>query len=423
MTPTRRPSSGSATTDIAAEDPAPRHGGSGTARRAPLLTDAPSEGPAGSSDSFDALVEEIRRRYYSNTWLLWDRLAEVIRRRLDLSPRSTAAAAAAGLLGTGLRLALALLATAMAGQWTGIPWGRWMVILLVLGLLDALDSWMTPQPDVSLGQRFSRYFEEWTPLLPTIRQEADLRQLAEFTRHLIRLPLAMAVGVGVAAGMLVASWIVAPAAMSELPAGTIVVLALLLYEFGTHSIYWGNLVNWALMSREARYDHELFWPNPAHSPEVQKAMRKTAVQGSAAGASITLFLVATVVLVSWESPTVLPLGAGFILIGYLSNIGAALGSRAAVRTIVERARLERLQGLQRRIRAFGPRYTDLTPQESDQLRDLLDLHDRIWATPSTPTTTHTLLRTTAGLIVPTITFIITVFGEVSAERILDAVLH
>ena len=61
-------------------------------------------------------------------------------------------------------------------------------------------------------------------------------------------------------------------------------------------------------------------------------------------------------------------------------------------------------------------------QESEQLRELLFLHDRIRDAPSSPSATHTLLRAAAGLIVPTIVFIITVLGEVSAERLLDTIL-
>jgi len=49
------------------------------------------------------------------------------------------------------------------------------------------------------------------------------------------------------------------------------------------------------------------------------------------------------------------------------------------------------------------------------------LHNTIRDAPTT-STTQSLVRAAAGLIVPTIVFVITVFGEVSAERILDAIL-
>ena len=69
-----------------------------------------------------------------------------------------------------------------------------------------------------------------------------------------------------------------------------------------------------------------------------------------------------------------------------------------------------------------PRGLCSAPEESQQLRDLLFLHDKIRDAATSPTTARTAVRTAAGLLIPTIAFIITVFGEVSAERLLDAIL-
>jgi len=129
-----------------------------------------------------------------------------------------------------------------------------------------------------------------------------------------------------------------------------------------------------------------------------------------------------VVLVSWDSPLVLPLAVGFIVLGYLTAISSTLGFRASIQKIVQRARHQRLQGLRHRIEAFEPRYTDLSSQESEQLRDLLALHNTIRDGPNTPTTTHTVMHALVGLIIPTVLFVVAVFGEVYAERILDAIL-
>jgi hypothetical protein len=281
---------------------------------------------------------------------------------------------------------------------------------------------MAPPPGVPLGPRLRQIVDDWTALVPTIARESDLRDLAEFTRRWIRLPVAAGVGASVSAVMLASCWLFTPIGLQRLPVGSVVLLALVLFEFGLNVVFWGNLFNWIFMARESRYEHQLFWPSPADSPEVRKAMRKTTSQGFGAGLWITVYLVLSVFLVSWDSPLVLPLAIGFILIGYLAAICQAVISRASVRRIVERIRLQRLLGIQRRIEEFGSRYTDLTPQESDRLRDLLFLHDRIRNAPSAPAATHALARTAAGLLLPTIAFVITVFGEVSAERFLDAIL-
>ena len=263
--------------------------------------------------------------------------------------------------------------------------------------------------------------DDWLALVPTIVRESDVQELADFARRWYRLQRALVVGGTVTAVMLGICWLFTPAAMGELPAGSIVLLAFLLYEFGVF-MPGADLWYWMLMAREAGYEHHLFWPSPADSPQVQNAVRMTNFFGFATGIWITVYLVLTVILVSWESPLVLPLGVGFMVFGYLTTIGKTLALRASIQKIVERIRDQRLHGLQNRIDAFGSRYTDLSPQESEQLRDLLTLHDKIRDAPTTPTTTHTMMHAAVGLIIPAIMFAIAVFGEVYAERILDAIL-
>jgi hypothetical protein len=380
------------------------------------------EEPTGRSEAFEALVEDIRRRYIAISMDVSRSLLDEVRRRLGLAPTAAGTLALSGLIGVGIRLALVFLATALAGQWTDIPWGPWGVIIIFFGLNDAGGPLMSPASDVPLGPRLKRTLQNWTALLPTVARESDLRELADFTRRWIRLPVAAAAGVAVVAIMLLACVLFTPAALSDLPAGSIVLLTLVLYEFGVNTVFWGNLFNRAFMAREARSDHNLFWPSPADSPEVHKVMRKTTEQGFGAGLWITFYLVLALVLVSWDSPLVLPLAVGFVVIGYLTTIGLAFGNRGSVRKIIERSRHRRLALFRSRIDAFETRMVDLSPEESEQLRNLLFLHDRIRDAPASPTNAHTVVRTAVGLLIPTIAFVITVFGEVSAERILDAIL-
>jgi hypothetical protein len=328
----------------------------------------------------------------------------------------------AGLTGSGSRLLVALAATALFGEWAGMPWGRWAVILVSYAVIEGEMALTAGPLDVSPHPKVRQIVEDWTALLPTIVRESDLRDLAGFTGRCQRLPVVMAAGVAIAAVMLLAGVLFAPAALGELPAGSVVLLAWLLFDFGRTSIYWGNLFYWAYMAREARYDHDLFWPSPADSPEIEKAMRRTTQQAFLTGGWITFLLVMTVVLVGWDSPLVLSLAVGFVMIGYFATIGMTFSNRASVRRIVERNRQQRLALFRSRIAAFAPRMADLSHEETEQLRDLLFLHHEIRDAPSVPTTTQTVVRTAAGLLIPTIVFVITVFGEVYAERFLDALL-
>ena len=387
----------------------------------PLLEARPEE-PTGRSESFEACVKNIRRWYASSAGDPIYRLMDLIRRRLGVAPQSPGAAMLAGLTGSGVRLLVALLAAVLFGQWAGIPWGPWTVVLASYAVIEGLNMAMSASSDLPPPPALKRIVEDWTALLPAIVRESDLRDLAAFTRRWYRLPVVVPVGVVVAATMLLACALFTPVALSELPAGSVVLLAWLLYDFGVATVYYGNVFQRAFMAREARYDHDLFWPSPADSPEIHKVMRKTTKQGFAVGVWVTVWLVLAVVLVGWDSPLVLPLAAGFVVFGYLSTIGLAFGNRASVRKIVERSRHQRLAVLRRRIDTFKARFADLTPQESEHLEHLLRLHDRVRDAPTTPSTTHTVARTAAGLLIPTIAFVITVFGEVSAERILDAIL-
>ena len=127
-------------------------------------------------------------------------------------------------------------------------------------------------------------------------------------------------------------------------------------------------------------------------------------------------------LVSWDSPMVLPLTVGFIVIGYLTTISVALINRASIQKIVERIRQQWLTVLRDRIDGFGRPIPDLSAEESARLRETIDLHNLIRDAPSTPTTTRTPTHTAVGLIIPTLMFLVTVLGEVYAERFLDTIL-
>ncbi len=388
------------------------------ALRVPDASQSTPEESNGRSEAFDARVEEVRRLFGASGEHVFSPMADSIRRRLGLAPKSPEALLVVGSLGLGARLALALLATVLVGRWADIPWPRWAVIFVFYGLFDAARQTWYPD-DVELGPRIRQLGENMTALVPTIVEESHLEDLAAFLRRWNRPWVQLAFGVPVAAIMLGAGWLFAPAEMEQLHAGSVVLLALLLYDFGALMVA-GDVFEWAFTARQAKYDHDLFWPSPADSPEIRKAMQLWNVRLLTFW--ITVYLLLTLVLVPWESPLIVPLAVGFIVIGYLTTFGAALGDRASIRTIVERVRDQQLDELRQRIEPFKSRVSDLSTRESEQLRELLVLHNTIRDAPAISSLAHTAARVAARLIVPTIVFVVTVFGEVSAERFLDAIL-
>lgn len=379
------------------------------------------EGTSKRSPEFEEHLDEIRRRLASGGNYLFTFLEDQLCKKLRLTPLSAAATGLTVLVAVGFRLALALFATASFGDWSDIPWARWAVVLAFFGFFEAVTPWMNRPLDAPPSHLAGRLVGQWTALLPTLKSESDLRDVAAFTRRWDRLPPVVVVGAVVAATMLSACWLFAPAATGALPAGTIVLLALLLYEVGEGIVHQG-VFRTMFLAREARYQHDLFWPSPVDTPHVRVALRMGTGFGLISGVWISLYLAMTVVLVGWASPVVVPLAGGFILLGYLLTIGATLINRSSIRAIVERSRDHWMAALQRRIEEFGPPVTQRDDEDAERLARLIALHNVIRDAPSGPTRTRTVVRAAGGMIIPTIVFIITVFGEVYAERVLDTIL-
>ncbi|HSJ35423.1 MAG TPA: hypothetical protein VLB85_10250 [Acidimicrobiia bacterium] len=374
--------------------------------------------PAEQSETFDEYVEDIRIRYASNPFLLVH-VEDLARRRLGLAPLTAPAAVLAGLSGIAIRLAAALLATALVGEWAGIPWGRWAVVIVLYGLFDATQPQRTPPLDVPMRRYARRVVEDRTALLSTMALESDLARLAQFHRRWLRMPVSAAVGVVVTATMLAAIWLFAPTGISELPVGSLVLLAFLLYDFGAGAVF-SNLVDVLFMAREAEYDHHLFWVSPVDSPEVQSELRMMNFLSFGVGMWVTLWLVLSVVLVSWDSPLV-PLAVGFIVIGTsprsvrpspsaVASTASSSGSSPAADDTATAHRDFRVPVRRSLPSGFGAAARTHRPPQHDP------------GCPHLAHQVHTLMHAAAGLIVPTILFVLTVFGEVYTERVFDALL-
>ncbi|MEN8239755.1 MAG: hypothetical protein ABFR53_11210, partial [Actinomycetota bacterium] len=365
------------------------------------MIDAGLESSSRHSKEYDVLVEDIRTRLASGDTLSYFRFEDWLRRKFGIAPLRAGAAVFVGLVGVGIRLGLALAATTLVGEWADIPWVRWTVILAFFAVVDVVTPLMNRPLDMASSPAARQLVEVWSALLPTVERKSDLRDLVEFTRRLSRLTVSLAAGMVVTVVMLVGCWLFTPPALGGVPIGSIVLLVFLLEEFG-EGVVFGNYQQSAFIIHEARYDHHLFWPSPADSPQVKSALKGGTRHGFITGIWITFYLALAVWLVSWGSPLVLPLAVGFIVIGYLTTISVALINRASIQKIVERSRERWLTVLQDRIDGFGRPVPDLSHEESARLRESIDLHNLIRDAPSTPTTTRTLIHTAVGLIIPTL---------------------
>lgn len=372
----------------------------------------------------DEAAEEIRRRVASDVFLS-ARLENLGLRALGMDLSTWSAAFLAAVAGIGVRFLLPVLATTIAGQWDGAPWWRWLVIAILVG---GSDAWAVHRhaPLWGSGSRqhrqpaMRRVLEDFTAMIPTIARERDVRDLLGFTRRWYRLRTSASVAVGIAITILLFSLAVAPEGVAALPIGSLVVLALLLYDFG--ELAFENLFSVALMTRESRYEHRLFWPSPVDSVEVRAELRVWATMQFMIGVGVTLSLVLALILVSFDSPLVLPLAGGFVVWGYITTLVSMVGVRSSIGRIATRTRDANLALLQAELDRYRDRFASLSTEEASEVEHLLTLHAAIQDAPTTPRASRAFAHAAVALVIPTAMFVLTVFGEVIAERILDALL-
>jgi hypothetical protein len=380
----------------------------------PVVLETSPDRPVRRSEAFTRLAANI---------FLGARLEDAGLRRLGIDRSSALAAGLAAAAGVGLRFFIPVAITAAAGQWAGAPWWSWALIAVVLGASDALGMHRHRAPDASAETMPSgprRLLADFTALVETIERDDDVRQLAMFVRRWYRLPVSVAIAAAVALTILLTCLLVSPDGVRALPVGSLAVLALLLYDFG--ELAFQNLFAVPFMARMADFDHRLFWASPVDSAAVRSAMRVWATMQFMVGIGVTLSLVLAIVVVGLDSALVLPLAASFVMWGYLTTFASMLGVRASVRRIVERIRDRNLAALQRRIDAYGSHFAELPRGDAEDVARLIALHATIRDAPTAPATSRTLVHAVVALVIPTVMFIVTVFGEVLAERLLESAL-
>lgn len=389
--------------------PLARDGDVPPAQRTPTVDEAPQR-----TEASEAYVQEIHRSLtsISRTFAL-AHLADRTLRPRGIAPSSLRGAVLTGIAGASLRMLVPLAVTAVASDGMGAPLWRWLVVAVALGFGDVV---------FALGHAPTRYAEQQagTALVPLITREADLRELAAFVRRWYRLRVSVPVAMLIAAGLLFACFLAAPEGVRELPIGSVAMLALLFYEIGEVA-FW-SLYSLPYFRRQGNFEHNLFWASPVDSMAVQKELRAWAIAQNGAGIMVTIYLVLALVIVSLDSPLLLPVALGVVVTGYLTTFVSMVAVRSAVRRIVQRIRDEQLAVLQQRLGAYGTRAGELTSREADDVSKLLTLHHLIRDTPTSPRSAQTLVHAVTALLVPTLAFLIAVLSEVYAERLLDQLL-
>lgn len=368
----------------------------------------------GRSEAFTADVREIEQRLVSvSDVFVMARLTSLASRRLPIDRDVGRGLVFVGIAGALIRLGLPLLAALAFGQLGESPVLRWALIAAILGTLDAGSA--------HRHRASNPAFHDFAALLRTIAHDDDTHDLVLFTRRWYRLRISAAFAASVALFVVLGCAIAAPVAFSALPFGSIVLLAMLAYEVGETAFFTVGFMT-PFLAHEARFDHGLFWLNPVASTPVRRVLDAWARMVGLMGIGSTGYLVLAIFLVSPGSPLLLPVVAAFTIAGYVATIVALIWLRRSISTIAGRILDQGVETLERRISAYAARLDSLVPDESEELARLVLMYQTVRAAPTTPQAWETLGHAARGLLVPTLTFLVAVFSEVYAERLLDRLL-
>jgi hypothetical protein len=341
------------------------------------------------------------------------RLGTLASRRLGLSPLSARGSGLTGLIGAVLWFGTPAVVTLLVGGTSSAPWTRWALVAVALGVAEAAT--------LTAHQESRPLVRDFDALPQSLRHEADRRALSAFTLKWLRLKVSAAVACSVTALALGASAIVSPLAMSALPAGTIALLGLMLYEL-TELSFVLLFFTGPLLFREAKYAHDLFPLDPASAIPVQRALRTWGTSVWAVGISTTLMSALAGFLVGPDAPALVTVVAAFTLIGYLATFLSLALMHASLRTVVGAIHDATMARLQRSITDLQGRLESLRPEESQRLQYLLGLYTLVRDAPTTPKASRTLGHALTALIIPTLGLFVAVLTEVYAERFLEVVL-
>jgi hypothetical protein len=385
----------------------------GASPQTPVRTSGASPPPA---VEVDARLEELRALLVHEFQQFWvSRAAQAVADRRGLDPASRRVVVATGSAGASIRLTLAVVTAGFAGQWSGAPWWRWAVVAAVLGVGDALAM---RRHTVANLVPFTR---DLTALMARLTSGSDLLLLRATVRRWSAAGMAATVAATIAALLFAVCVLLAPDALRALPVGSTVVLAIILFEVGELT-FW-SLAAVALVRHESGLDHDLFWPDPVASVEVQAQLRAWSELEVGRGTVVTLYLGLAIVLVGWDSPLVVPLAVGLVATGYLMTLVSTLAMRRGIGRIVARVRDRHLASIQQQLDAYEDRLARLTPTDHDEVQQLLALHDRVRNAPTRPKRSQSAAHAVAALLIPTVMFVLTVLSEVSAERLLEGLLR
>lgn len=331
-------------------------------------------------------------------------------RRLDIDPLTWKGRLGNFIVVMAVLLGAPMAATAATGQWSRAPFGVWAIVAVVFAVLG-----------VVIYHPFQDAIDVFLSLHRVMADESGLRRLIAWDQRWFNVRAAVPAAGTFATSMLVFLFIVRQqAAHAHIPAGTIVLGAMLLYQVGeiTYTVLMLGIEAGMLTD----YDYELYRLSPIDSVALQQSIRGSNRIALLVGLVVTIFIIGFAILLPVQSDLGRRIALVLLVMAYLATGFGVILPRLAMKRIVQMEKVREMAPLQRRLDHLSAQLRELTDAEYEEIQRLKEIHDVIRDSSENVLPVSTIGQLVSSLILPTIAFAAAVAGEVMLSGLFERFL-
>ena len=306
-------------------------------------------------------------------------------------------------------LGLPLTITAIFDEWSLAPIGSWTVIAIIFGLV--------------VGMSYNLYYGIGLNVCSishtVVDQDAIQRQII-WDKLWFNMRIGGTVGALTSAVMLASLIYINRQTLNMvIPGGNLLVIGFLSYQIG--ELACNNL----LMCFEARnfsdMEHALFRFNPLDTHTLQQAIIGYNQFGLVTSLVIAVFIASSALLLPSSAYLANPVWLILVLAVYTIIILAVILPRYYIQIIVQKTKRRELLPIQQKLNYLFDQLMNLSENEHGEMLRLEKIQDMIRKAPESCLPFSTIGRLFGTLVLPTITFIFAVLGEVYISTLLERI--
>lgn len=330
--------------------------------------------------------------------------------RFHIDPRSRFGKSITFLFFFFVFLGLPLTLTAIFDQWESAPLVAWTVIAIIFGLV---------------GNLYDLYYKIGLNVCSighTVKNKNFFLRQIEWDRYWFSLRTGVTAGVLTSLGMLVSLvYIDLQTTGPDIPAGSLLVICLLAFQIGELACH--NLLMCFEIRNFAGVEHSLFRFNPLKTATLQKSMIGYNQFGMTTSLLMTAFIACSAILLPDSAFLANPVWLFIVFAVYTIVIFAVITPKYFLQQIIRRTKQSQLKPIRQKLNRLFDRLMTLNDEEYNEMLRLVNIQDMISKAPELSLPISTIGRLFGTLILPTLTFILAVLGEVYISGLLQEVFN